>query len=129
MDFNTRYPILHGIIGKTTPEDLKKIPPRELPRVIARIAGANRADLRMLHSVTKVGKSIYSWPQLGTAATLCGSVLAYISRQIILGNRAIKSGRYEVNPAAIFETGYHARAAAKRRNRSRKQFLKKLGLS
>ncbi len=155
FDLNRKYPILHGIIGKMTPEDLKNIPPRELPRVIARIAGADRADLRMLHSVTEVGKSLYSWPQLGTAATLCGSVLAYLARQIILDHQkiksyshgrfriagaphggaearyshAIKSGRYEANPAAIFEAGYHTRAATKKRDRSRTLLLKKLGLA
>lgn len=129
FDRNRRYPILHGILGKMTPEDFKKIPARDVPRVIARIAGADRADLRMLHSVAKVGKSIYSWPQLGTAATLCGSVLAYLARQIALGNKKIKSGRYEVNPISVFEAGYRTPAAIKRRNRTRRQFLKRIGLA
>jgi len=127
-DLNKKYPVLHGILGKMTPEDFKNIPPKDIPRIIAKIAGANIADLRMLYSVTEVGKSIYSWPQLGNAATLCGSILAYLARTIILKDKKIKSGRYEVNPKEIFESGYKLVKEVRKRKLAREKFLKMLGL-
>lgn len=108
FDSNPEYPILHGMTGKLSAKDLKNLPPKELPRVAAKIAGANLAHSRMLHSVTEVGKSIYSWPQLGTAANLCGSVVAYLARHIILQDLKIKSGRYEVNLDSIFKHGHNS---------------------
>jgi molybdopterin/thiamine biosynthesis adenylyltransferase len=127
-DLNKNYPILHGILGKMTLEDFKSIPPKDFPRIIAKIAGANIADLRMLYSVTEVGKSIYSWPQLGNAATLCGSILTYLARSIILKDKKIKSGRYEVNPKEIFESGYKSVQEVRKRKLAREKFLKMLGL-
>ncbi len=127
-DMEKDYPILHGILGKMAAEDFKNVPSKDLPRVIARIAGADIAALQMLESVLEVGKSIYSWPQLGTAATLCGATLAYLARRIVLQDKKIKSGRYEVNPDAIFESGFHDAAEKKARDRKREEFLKIIGL-
>lgn len=127
--FDTRpsYPILHGIMGNLTSEQLRTVAPSDLPKVIARMAGADIAHLRMIESVAHVGKSIYSWPQLGTAATLCGAVLSYLVRHIVLKNSAIRSGRFEVNPDAIFLHGYTSASQTSARNKQRIKLLKRLG--
>lgn len=127
-DIQPRYPILHGILGRMKPEDVKQVPPQDLPRIIAKMAGADIANLRMLASVLEVGKTIYSWPQLGTAATMCGSVLAYLARRVALRDQSIHSGRYEVNPDAIFEKGYASRASMKHRVREREKLLRRMGI-
>jgi len=126
FDRDKTYPILHGLIGEKKSEDLKKILPENLPGIMAKIAGADIANLRMLESVAEVGKSIYSWPQLGTAATMCGAVLAYLARRIILRDSKIRSGRYEVNPDAIFESGYNLKFAKSVREKQRNKLLKKI---
>ena len=126
FDIEPKRKILHGILGKMTAEDFKSIPPQELPRVMAKIAGANIAAIRMLESVLEVGKTIYSWPQLGTAATMCGSVLAYLARRVSLRDPKIKSGRYEVNPDTIFESGHHSKQATKWRKAKREAFFKEM---
>lgn len=100
-DQNKKYPILHGVIGKMTAEQLKQITPQQLPAVLARMAGANLSTLRMLQSVMEVGKSLYSWPQLGNAANLCGSVLTYLARKIVLKEK-VKSGRTDFNVDNFF---------------------------
>lgn len=122
-DLNRRYPILHGRLGKMRAEDLRRIAPRDVPRIVARIAGAEIAHLRMLKSVLEVGKSLYSWPQLGTAATMCGTVLAYLARRVALRDPKIRSGRYEVNPDAIFEHQYGSARERGVRERARKKLL------
>lgn len=127
-DTTKNLPLLHGILGKMTSEDFKHIHPKDLPRTIAKMAGANIATLRMQQSVVQVGRSIYSWPQLGTAATLCGTVLAYLTRNILVGN-PITSGRFEVNLDSIFEPGYHDKVKTRHRKRETEKFLKKLGIT
>ncbi|MBI4136026.1 MAG: ThiF family adenylyltransferase [Candidatus Vogelbacteria bacterium] len=101
-DLNKDAPILNGLIGDLTAAGLKNMPPTDLPKIAAKIAGADLVVPRMLESVAEVGKTLYSWPQLGTAANLCGSLLAYLARRIVTGDRALKSGRYTVGPETIF---------------------------
>ncbi|MDP2926609.1 MAG: ThiF family adenylyltransferase [bacterium] len=102
-DLNPHYSILHGRLGKLKADDLKNINPTELSKITARIAGAEIATLRMIESVAEVGKTIYSWPQLGNAATLCGGVLTYVARKIILGEK-IKEGRIDFNADRLFDS-------------------------
>jgi molybdopterin/thiamine biosynthesis adenylyltransferase len=103
-DLDKNYPILHGIIKDLSTDKFKDISPTELPGVIAKMAGADMAVPRMLASVVEVGKTLYSWPQLGTAATMCGSVLAYLARKVVLKDKKIKSGRHPFGPEKIFES-------------------------
>src|SRR3989338_4777417 len=105
-DIKQSYPMLHGLICSLTPEKIKCMNPKDWPGVAAKIAGANFAVPRMLDSVVEVGKTLYSWPQLGTAANLCGTVLAYLARRIIIKSPNIKSGRYVVSLDSIFESDY-----------------------
>lgn len=127
FDLNRKLPILHGILGKITPDQLKQIAPRDLPKVIAKIAGANIANIRMLDSVLQVGKTIYSWPQLGTAATLCGTILAGIARKIINKDK-VSNGRFNIDPEVLFIQGYNSRAHKRARQSKRKRYLKAMGI-
>jgi molybdopterin/thiamine biosynthesis adenylyltransferase len=126
-DRDRSYPILHGLMGSVTADDLKTIAPQALPRTVAKMAGAELATPRMQQSVLEVGRSLYSWPQLGTAATLCGATLSYLARQIILGAK-VRSGRYEVRLDAIFEPDYGSVKQRRARQRDTTRFLKRLGL-
>lgn len=101
-DLDRLTPILHGIIPNIKSDIFKNTNQRELVGIIAKMAGAEYAGERMLQSVSEVGKSLYSWPQLGTAATMCGSVLANLGRRIILGEDT-KTGRYIVNETEMFK--------------------------
>lgn len=121
-DLNKNYPILHGFIDENmTSADFKTILPKDLPRIIAKMAGAQLSTERMLNSVNEVGKSLYSWPQLGNAAALCGSVLAFLARKIILKS-PIKSGRINFSPDEIFIP------PNKQEINRRQKLLKKIGV-
>ena len=124
FDLNRNYKVLHGMTGNLKPQDLRTLSPRDLPKIAAKIAGANLATPAMLASVLEVGKSLYSWPQLGTAANLCGSAVAYLVRRIVLKDRAIASGRYQVNLDSIFESDYAKKKNARRR--AFKEFVKRM---
>ena len=106
FDVSRELPILNGLAKGLTAEKLKNMPPKDITKVAGKIAGANLVVPRMLQSVAEVGKSLYSWPQLGTAANMCGSLVAMLVRRIINKDANIKSGRYSVNPDAIFESDY-----------------------
>lgn len=100
-DLNEDLKIFNGALGDFGLEDLAKTPPAEFPKIASKIAGPQLVVPRMMASVAEVGKTLYSWPQLGNAATLSGVVIAYLVRKIALGEE-IKSGKLEINLDKIF---------------------------
>jgi hypothetical protein len=125
-DISNSYPIFHGLAGKLSAEGLKNMPPKDLPKVAGKIAGANLVVPRMLESVAEVGNSLYSWPQLGTAANMCGTILAYLTREIILKNPKIKSGRRQMSTEATFISGYNSITQKLSRKKTLLKFIWKM---
>lgn len=78
------YPMFHG----TIPEDeLLRVGPRvsrvEVGQFAARIVGVENTMPRMLESLAQLKKTLFTWPQLGTAAQLAGVVATTIVRRLI----------------------------------------------
>ncbi len=126
-DQDKNLKIFNGRVGNLTLEEFKKIPPRDMPRLSTIIAGQDKVAPRMQRSLLQVGKSIYSWPQLGDAAMLSGVAIAYLVRKLA-NNNALKSGQYEVNLDAIFDPTYHRPAEVAKRKKELKTFLNIIGL-
>ncbi|MFA5877102.1 MAG: ThiF family adenylyltransferase [Candidatus Paceibacterota bacterium] len=103
FDLNQETYLFNGLIGDITLEEFKTFPPTELPRLATKIAGAEMVVPRMMSSLGEVGKTLYSWPQLGDAATLSGVVVAFVIKQIILGI-PIDSGKIDVSLEKIFHS-------------------------
>ncbi len=77
-----------------------KLSSQEIAQMVTKFIGAKDVELRMLDSVMEVGKTLYSWPQLGGAAVLSGVVGAYIIRQLV-NDSDLDSGRYLVSLSDI----------------------------
>jgi tRNA A37 threonylcarbamoyladenosine dehydratase len=87
-DINNDQPIFHGRLPEDIIEKLKSqtLPRAEMGMVIGKyFVGYNNIPLRMYESLSEVGKSLPSWPQLGGAAALSGLSVAYAARKILLG--------------------------------------------
>ncbi|HQF57467.1 MAG TPA: ThiF family adenylyltransferase [Candidatus Magasanikbacteria bacterium] len=119
--------LFNGAIGKVTIEEFKNFSPQELPRLATKIAGPRLITARMQDSLLEVGKSIYSWPQMGNAATLAGVSLSYVVKRILLGESLV-SGKKEVNLDAIFQANYNDSEVVKIRNQKIDTFLKIINL-
>jgi hypothetical protein len=69
------------------------IPRPELGMMIGRyFVGPEYIPLRMYQSLMEVGKTLPSWPQLGSAAALSGLSVAYVIKKILLG-KPVRDGR------------------------------------
>ena len=126
-DLEPDLELFNGAIGHVSEEEFKKFQPQDLPKLATKVAGPGVASPEMLKSVLEVGRTIYSWPQLGAAANSAGSVVAYLVRRLALG-LPLKSGKYEVNLDAIFDPNYFTDGAREARESLRKECLEKLGL-
>lgn len=91
-DLTPDMPFFYGLLGDTTLENLKGLSKIETGQIIGRLVGAENATDLMKKSLSEIGKSIVSWPQLGGTAMLNGGACAYVIRQIIYGE-GIQSGR------------------------------------
>jgi hypothetical protein len=81
----------------------------------------------MLTSLLEVGKTLYSWPQLGDAATLSGVAVAYIAKRLALKEK-IRTGKLEINLDRIFDPDYDTQQSINEREAVRASFMKTIGL-
>ncbi|MEK7547092.1 MAG: ThiF family adenylyltransferase [Patescibacteria group bacterium] len=126
-DLDPNLKIFNGIVGDLTVKEFKNFPPQELSKLASKIAGPEMTAPRMLDSLLEVGKTLYSWPQLGDAATLAGVSLSYVVKRLALGEK-IKSGKLEVNLDSVFDPDYFSESAKNERDEKRRDFKDKLGL-
>lgn len=125
-DLDPNLQIFNGVAGDLTLDEFKTFPPMELPRLATKIAGPKVVANRMLESVLEVGKTLYSWPQMGDAATLAGVAIAYVVKRLALGE-PLASGKLEVNLDAIFDPDYFKEASVAAREAKKKELLGKIG--
>lgn len=126
-DLDPDLKIFNGVAGDLTLEEFQKFPPQELPKLATKIAGADMVVPKMMASLLEVGRTLYSWPQLGDAATLSGVAIAYLIKRMANGEK-IRSGKLEVNLDSIFDPDYHTDEAVKERDEFRDKFQKTIGL-
>jgi molybdopterin/thiamine biosynthesis adenylyltransferase len=105
FDIKPNLPLFHGNIKNIDYKNINKNMPK-LYKAMSKIIGLQFVPSRIMQSIFEVGKTIYSWPQLITAAMLSGVVVAYVVKKIIL-NEKIKSGKLEVNLNKIFDKDYN----------------------
>ena len=82
-DRNPQPNFFHGRLGKITYDELAKLDKIGTGKMITKLVG----DIpdRMRESLAQIGKTLASWPQLGSIAMLNGAAVAYAVRQILLG--------------------------------------------
>lgn len=95
FDLDPDYPLFHGRAGDLDLCGSALADPRERARIAQRIVGPEITP-RTRYSLTEVGRSLPSWPQLGTAATLAGAAAAYAARLVACGH-SLPSGRYRLD--------------------------------
>ncbi|MBE7191551.1 MAG: diguanylate cyclase [Gordonia polyisoprenivorans] len=91
-DLDPTYPIYHGRGEHFTAGDA--VNPAQRLRMAAAIVG-DEATPRMRYSATQIGRSVTSWPQLGSTVSIAGGFAATAARLITCGH-PITSGRYRL---------------------------------
>ncbi|GAB4428123.1 MAG: hypothetical protein OHK0039_46630 [Bacteroidia bacterium] len=101
-DLDPHYPLLHGRIA----EDLSyaflkslKTSEEKLPYILP-ILGADSLSPRMKLSLPEIGKSLTTWPQLGSDVLIGGALCAHAARRVLLG-MPLPSGRQYADMEAL----------------------------
>jgi len=126
-DLDPNLKIFNGVAGDLTLEEFKKVKPEEMPKLATKIAGADMVVPRMLMSLKEVGKTLYSWPQTGDAATLAGITIAHVVKRLVLGE-PLKTEKLDVNIDSVFDPDYNSEKSKEERQEIRTAFKKGVGL-
>lgn len=128
FDLEPNYPLLHGDVPESELEKVSLDTPKpEAARIISRWVKPENIAPRMKDSLLELGRTLYSWPQLGTAAFLAGCTLAYTARKILVGEN-IKSGKYFISFDEAIDTEYLSEEQKTYRKQQTESFKKLLHL-
>ena len=126
-DLDPQPEFFHGRMGKVTYEELASLDKLGIGRMITKQVGPENVTLRMQQSLTEIGKTIVSWPQLGGAALLNGSAVAYCVRRI-LNKQPLENNRAIISLDEKFIPDYDVPESQKKRQKNAEEFARRFGL-
>lgn len=94
-DLDKNYPLFHGFAGNLEKLKLDNLTKEQKIEIATKIVGKENITPRMSKSLSEVGKTLVSWPQLATTVFAGGGIGAYVVKQIALGKK-IKSKRFKI---------------------------------
>lgn len=127
FDLDKTKKLFNGVIGDVSLDMFKSFNPAELPKLATKIAGPQFVTERMMSSLLQVGREIYSWPQLGDAATLSGVAIAYILKRLALG-QDVNEEKCEISLDALIDPDHHKPHVKDAREKARANFFSTIGL-
>lgn len=126
-DENSNTDFFHGRMGDVTYEKLLKLDKFGIGKTITQHIGAENVTERMQQSLLEMGKTIVSWPQLGGAALLNGSAVAYCVRKI-LNKQPLEDNRAIISLDEKLIPSYNHPSEIEKRNKISEDFKKIFGL-
>ena len=122
FDLEPNRPLYHGLLADEEIQNIAQINLTRKMQLISAMVGPEYVTSRMKRSFLEVGKTLYSWPQLGGAAMLSGATIAYLVKKLAL-NEKLPSGKYDVNLDRIFDSRYDSPETKKARVQETQEFL------
>ncbi|MDO8497473.1 MAG: ThiF family adenylyltransferase [bacterium] len=110
-----------GRISQREIDTIDTMPPKEKRKLLFKIVGFAHNSERMLESLLEIKKTLYTWPQLGSTATMAGGILTTALTKIILGEK-VETGRYVISLDELLEKDYFS----KKRIEKRKKLVRSL---
>jgi hypothetical protein len=126
-DLDPETPFFHGRMGDVSYELLQGLDKFGIGKMITKHVGPENVTERMQESLTQMGKTIVSWPQLGGAALVNGAAVAYCVRKILNGE-PLESNRALISLDEKLVPEYDSAAETARRAAVSEVFRKTFGL-
>jgi hypothetical protein len=126
-DLDPQPAFFHGRMGNVSYEMLKDLDKFGIGKMITKHVGPENVTERMQQSLTQMGKTIVSWPQLGGAALVNGAAVAYCVRKILNG-QPLESNRALVSLDEKLVPGHLSPEAVAQRQEISEKFAAGFGL-
>ena len=108
--------LFNGRVKNIEKIDFSQISSQAKIKISMQIVGLEHNSEEMLNSLLSIGKTIKTWPQLGSTATVAGGLLATIIKKIVLGEE-IKNGRYYLLLDGFVTKNYYSKKRISVRNK------------
>lgn len=92
-DLDPATPFFHNRLPDIENLDFSHLSVSEQKSLIIKLVGFEHNSKKMLESLSQIGRTLPTWPQLGATATMAGGIVANVIKKIIL-DEAVQSGRY-----------------------------------
>jgi molybdopterin/thiamine biosynthesis adenylyltransferase len=89
-------PVFHGLLDGVTSADMGSMTTSEKVPHVLRIVDGSQTSARTAASMAEVGRTLSTWPQLGSDVTLGGATVATTVRRLGLGE-PVPSGRVRID--------------------------------
>lgn len=126
-DLDPQPEFFHGRMGNVSYEMLRGLDKFGIGKMITKHVGPENVTERMQQSLTQMGKTIVSWPQLGGAALVNGAAVAYCVRKILNG-QPLEANRALISLDEKLVPDYNSVEAIARRQKISDDFAKGFGL-
>lgn len=104
FDLEPERPLFHGKVPHLDTIDLTTLGPQERLGLTLQLVEAHAASDRAKYSLSEIGKSITTWPQLASSVVAGGGFTTEMARKILLGHSKV-SGRFHVELDAVLKEG------------------------
>jgi len=97
FDLEPNRPIFHGLLEKFGNENeiFEKLE-RNNGEVMMSLLDFENLSIRAKESISQIGKTITTWPQIGSSVLMGGAACSHYARQLLL-NHEVNSGRYFID--------------------------------
>lgn len=126
-DEDPDLPFFHGRMGDVNYEMLAGLDKFGIGKMITKHVGPENVTERMQQSLLEMGKTIVSWPQLGGAALINGSAVAYCVRKI-LNKQPLEPNRALISLDEKLIPDYNSEEQVQKRTKIADDFKKIFGL-
>ena len=109
FDLEPTRPILHGLVGDLTPNDIGALSSQKRIPLILKIVGAETISDRLRGSMSELGKTLKNLPQLASSVVLGGAITTDAVRRILL-NQYPHSGRYYIDTDMLISDEHNTQA-------------------
>ncbi|MFD7098272.1 ThiF family adenylyltransferase [Streptomyces xanthophaeus] len=96
FDIEPDRPLFHGRTGTTTAADVLALDREATIRFLLDVVDEQRLSPAMSDALTRVGRTLSSWPQLASGVMLGAALVTDTARRILLGE-PLPSGRHSVD--------------------------------
>ncbi|MET9840832.1 MULTISPECIES: ThiF family adenylyltransferase [Streptomyces] len=96
FDLEPDRPLFHGRTGATTADDVRDLDRDEAIRFLLTVVDERRLSPAMSDALTRVGRTLSSWPQLASGVMLGAALVTDTARRVLLGE-PLPSGRHSID--------------------------------
>ena len=102
FDLEPERPLFHGLVSEDELHTAGNLPPQQRIAMLMRLVSFEQTSHRLKASMTEIGKTIRTWPQLASSVQAGAGNACEVTRKILL-KETVPSGRFYIDTEDIIK--------------------------